>query len=66
MDVPMNLYAIRDITNNEVIWNARGGAYHDIRGVSSKVKRLTKENPNNKYAVIRWSLRGSAVVKLGE
>lgn len=63
MDVPMNLYAIWDIANEEVIWNARGGAYHDARGVASKLKRLRKENPDNEYAVIRWSLRGSAVVK---
>lgn len=63
MDVPMNLYAIHDLTNDEIIWNARGGAYHDARGLTSKIKRLRKENPNNEYAVIRWSLRGSAVVR---
>lgn len=63
MDIPMDLYAIKDITNDEIIWNSRGGAYHDMRGVTSKLKRLRKENPDNKYALIRWGLRGSAIVR---
>ena len=57
MNAPKTLYAIKDITNNKIIWNSHGGAYHDERGVTSRLKRLTKDNPNNKYCVICWDLR---------
>lgn len=66
MEVQKFLYAIHDVTNDEVIWNARGGAYHDSRGVLRKINRLKKENPDNEYRVLCRKFAGSARVKMEE
>ena len=64
MKVQKYLYAIHDATNNEIIWNARGCAYHKLEGVKSKIKRLKKENPDNDYRLLCWQYVGSCRVKL--
>lgn len=66
MKVEKRLYAIYDTTNEEVIWNCRGGAYRDTRNLLNKMKKLKKENPDNEYRVLQWEYAGSARVKLEE
>ena len=64
METPKCMYAIRDITNDEIIWNARGGAYKDMKDVVNKIKRLYEENPNNLYELLVWDfLFGVPVVE---
>lgn len=64
MEAPRCMYAIRDITNDTIIWNARGGAYKDMKDVGNKLKRLRKENPDNDYELLVWSfLFGVPVVE---
>lgn len=43
------LYMIYDVTNNEQIMNARGGAYSNVNKALAKMTKLASENPDNVY-----------------
>lgn len=55
MQIPINLYAIKDVINDEVIWNANGGPYKDLDKVSKKIKKLEQANPGGVYELICWN-----------
>ena len=53
---PQYLYAVRDLTTGELIWNARGGTYRTLREVCHKIERLTRANPGRPYELVTWVL----------
>ena len=55
MQIPINLYAIKDVKNDEVIWNANGGVYKDLDKVGKKIKKLEEANPGGTYELICWN-----------
>lgn len=52
---PTELYAVEDCISGRFIFNARGGCYKDMEGVTDKIKRLTQENGGT-YRMIKYVL----------
>lgn len=54
--IPHTLYAVRDLTTRELIWNARGSAYKKLSDVLHKIERLVRANPEHTYELVTWNL----------
>lgn len=53
------LYMIYDVTNNNQIMNARGGAYSNLDKALVKMTKLARENPDNFYILQIFRINGS-------
>ena len=53
------LYAIKDLVNDEVIWSARGSAYKTMKDAKNRLARLENENRNTlaAYEIITYKLK---------
>jgi hypothetical protein len=52
------IYAIRDIINGTIIWNARGSAYKEKADAEKKIKALAVTNKNDfsRYKIITYKI----------
>ena len=59
---PTELYAILDVDNDKIIFNARGGCYRDKDDAERKKRELINNTPfadNLSYKVVVYKLHGS-------
>lgn len=59
-DKPTKLYAILDVKNNKIIFNARGGCYKNKDDAEKKRIRLINGNPSSddlSYKVVMYKLQ---------
>jgi len=56
-NIVKELYAIRNVTDQVTIWNARGSAYKSYGEVEQKLMKLQKENPFKKFEIQVYRLQ---------
>lgn len=54
----IELYAIKDLVNDEIIWSARGSAYKTMKDAKNRLARLENENRNTlaAYKIVTYKL----------
>lgn len=54
----IELYAIKDLVNDEIIWSARGSAYKTMKDAKNRLARLENENRNTlaAYEIVTYKL----------
>ena len=52
------VYAIKDLVNDEIIWSARGSAYKTMKDAKNRIARLENKNRNTftAYKIITYKL----------